>query len=121
MDICFWNEKANDGKGAQETRAATQAEQDEVAARQAAAVVPVVPASVSRKAARLALAHEGLFHQVQPAIDAMQEPERTLTQIEWDDSLTFERNSITVNTIGAALGLDSELLDALFVTAGTLE
>ena len=115
--VDYWDEK----EGKQKRRLCTPAEQAQVDAARSAAAVPVVPMVVSRKAARLALAHEGLFHQVQTAIDAMPEPERTLTQIEWDDSLTFERNSVTVNTIGAALGLTSELLDALFVTAGTLE
>lgn len=115
--VDYWDEKA----GKQKRRACTVEEQAEVDARRAAAALPYVPQTVSRKAARLALAHEGLFHLVQPAIDAMTDPQRTLTQIEWDDSLTFERNNATVIAIGTALGLNDELLDALFATAGTLE
>jgi hypothetical protein len=115
--VDYWDEE----EGKQKRRACTPAEQSEVDKARATASVPIVPKSVSRKAARLALAHEGLFHLVQPAIDALPEPQRTLTQIEWNDSLTFQRDSPVVNAIGAAIGLNSELLDALFVTAGTLE
>jgi len=115
--VDYWDSEA----GEQKLRACTPAEQAEIDSRRAAAAVPLVPPSVSRKAARLALAHEGLFHLVQPAIDALPEPQRTLAQIEWDDSLTFERSNPIVISIGALIGLDSELLDALFASAGLLE
>lgn len=115
--VDYWDEE----DGEQKRRACTAEEQAQIDSQRAAASVPQVPESVSRKAARLALAHEGLFHLIQPSIDAMEEPQRTLTQIEWDDSLTFERSNTTVIAIGAALGLNDELLDALFVTAATLE
>lgn len=115
--VDYWDET----EGVQKRRQCTPEEQAELRTRRLNANVPVVPTSVSRKAARLALAHEGLFHMIKPTIAAMPEPQRTLVQIEWDDSLSFERTNATVIALGKALGMNDELLDALFVTAATLE
>lgn len=112
--IDYWDDKSQ----TQKRRACTAAEQ---AAIDASRVVSPVPARVSRKAARLALAQAGKFHLVQPAINSMPEPQRTIVQIEWDDSTTFERASSTVALIGTAIGASSSELDALFVTASTIE
>ena len=112
--VDYWDDKSR----TQKRRVCTAAEQ---AAIDAARAVSPVPARVTRKAARLALAKAGKFHMVQPAIDSMPEPQRTLVQIEWDDSQTFERASSTVAMIGAAIGSTSAELDALFIAAATLE
>lgn len=81
----------------------------------------VVPASVTRRQARQALLLAGLLKDVQPAIDAIPDPmQRALAQIEWDDSLEFERKRPLVASIGTAIGLDSAGLDELFITAARL-
>lgn len=80
-----------------------------------------VPASVTRRQARQALLLAGQLENVQPAIDAIQDPViRAMAQIEWDDSQEFERNRPLVSSIGMALGLDSAALDDLFITASRL-
>lgn len=79
-----------------------------------------VPATISMRQARLCLHAHGLLASVQPAIDALPEPDRTAAQIEWDYSAAVERHRGFVVTIGQALGLDDAQLDALFIEAATL-
>lgn len=80
-----------------------------------------VPESVTRRQAKQALAINGKLSLVQPAIDAIPDPaQRTLIQIEWDDSQEFQRNRASVIGIGTAIGLDSAGIDALFRQAVTL-
>ena len=83
--------------------------------------VPRVPAKVTLRQARQALLLAGLLDKVQPAIDAIPDPiARQLAQIEWDDSLEFERERPLLVQLGYALGLDDVGLDAIFVQAGGL-
>ncbi|GAO72665.1 hypothetical protein [Comamonas sp. E6] len=82
---------------------------------------PRVPARVTRRQARQALALAGLFAAVQPAIDAIPDPQqRQLAQIEWDDSQDFERERPLLIELGHAIGLDDAGIDALFIRAGGL-
>lgn len=81
---------------------------------------PVIPQSVTMRQARLALHASGLLASVQPAINALPEPQRTQAQIEWDYSNGLERGNAFVATLGAALGLNAAGIDALFVQAAQL-
>ena len=76
--------------------------------------------SVTMRQARLALLQVGHLANVQPAIDALPEPHRSAAAIEWEYSQTVERNRPFVLTLGEALGLTDEDLDALFTLASTL-
>lgn len=80
-----------------------------------------IPKSVTRRQARQALLLSGQLAAVQPAIDAIADPiQRGLAQIEWDDSQDFERQRPLLIAIGAAIGLTSDDLDALFIQAAAL-
>lgn len=80
--------------------------------------VPAVPQVVTRRQARQALLLAGLLDNVQPAIDAIPDPvQRQMAQIEWDDSLEFQRTRPLLVQLGSAIGLDDVGLDALFVAA----
>ena len=80
-----------------------------------------VPEKVTRRQARQALVLAGKLSLVQPAIDAIADPmQRQMMQIEWDDSLEFERGRSTLIQIGGAIGLDAAALDALFIAAEDL-
>ena len=82
---------------------------------------PPVPHSVTRRQARQALLLAGLLSQVQPAIDAIPNPTmRALTEIEWNDSLHFERDRPALIGLATALGMTSAQLDQLFITASKL-
>lgn len=80
-----------------------------------------VPQSVTRRQAKQALMLAGLLDNIQPAIDAIANPvQRQFVQIEWDDSQAFERNRPALIALATALGMTSEQLDALFITASGL-
>ena len=80
-----------------------------------------VPQEVTRRQAKQAIALAGLLSNVQPAIDAIQDAtQRTLMQIEWDDAQTFHRQNQALISLATALGLDSEAIDQLFVSAASL-
>lgn len=80
-----------------------------------------VPRTVTRRQARQALLLRGKLALVQPAIDAIADTtQRGLMQIEWDDSLAFDRDRPSLIAIGAALGYDSDGLDDIFIFANTL-
>ena len=83
-------------------------------------VPAVVPEKVTMRQARLALHSVGILAQVQPAIDALPEPDRTAAQIEWDYSSEVSRNREFVNMLGGQLGLTGEQIDQLFIQAATL-
>ena len=80
----------------------------------------VVPASVTMRQARLALHAAGLLGQVEAAIDALPEPNRTIARIEWDYASEVHRASGFVTLLGAALELDKQSLDDLFLNAREL-
>jgi len=80
-----------------------------------------VPQTVTRRQARQALFLAGLLDSVEPAIAAIPDvTQRRLAQIEWEDSLEFDRKRPLVIGIGTALGLTSAGIDELFTTASTL-
>ena len=80
-----------------------------------------VPQSVTRAQAKLALLQAGLLGSIQPAIDAISDDtQRTASQIEWDDRLTFERSNGTLVTMATALGMSDAQIDALFIAAAAL-
>ena len=80
-----------------------------------------VPQTVTRRQARQALLLAGLLDNVQPAIDSIADPvQRSMAQIEWDDSQQFERERPLLIALAAALGLGEEALDNLFIQAAQL-
>ena len=79
-----------------------------------------VPASVTMRQARLALYAAGLLSQVEAEIDALPEPNRTVARIEWDYASEVNRASEFVTLLGAALELDKQSLDDLFLKASEL-
>jgi len=78
------------------------------------------PAVVTMRQARLALLGAGLLQQVDLAIDALPEPQRSAARIEWDYSSEVHRDRAFVQQLGQALGLSDEQLDALFIQAAAL-
>lgn len=80
----------------------------------------LTPAKVTMRQARLALLQAGLLSQVEDAINALPEPARPAARIEWDFSSEIFRDRDFVIMLGNTLGLDSEEMDNLFITASTL-
>lgn len=63
----------------------------------------------------------GLYGNIQPMIDSIEDPtERLLTQVFWDASTEFDRNHPTLVELGTALGLTEAELDMMFINASKL-
>ena len=75
---------------------------------------------VSPRQARLALNAAGLLADVDAAIAAMDEPEKTIVNLEWEYATEIDRLSSWVISMGVALGLTEQELDNLFVVAADL-
>lgn len=82
--------------------------------------LPVVPAKVTMRQARRALFGAGLLGTVNTAIASMPGAAGEIARIDWDTSSEVMRTWPLVSTLGAALGLTSTQLDALFLKAEKL-
>ena len=83
-------------------------------------VVVPIPQEITMRQARLALLDAGLLANVQTAINSLPEPSKTKAMIEWDYSNALQRDNPFVTTLGTALGLSSDDIDNLFITASGL-
>lgn len=75
-----------------------------------------VPASVTKRQAKLALLKAGLLDDVEAHIAGMERGD----QIEWDDSVSFSRSSPLIEKVGGALSLSKKKIDDLFRSAEKL-
>lgn len=77
-----------------------------------------VPARVTMYQARAALINAELDQAVENAIEAIEDSKtRKLTRAAWEYAATVDRDSQFTQTLAAALGLNDEELDALFIAA----
>lgn len=85
-----------------------------------APVIIPIPQEITMRQARLALLDIDLLANVQTAINTLPEPDKTKAQIEWEYSNALQRSNPFVTTLGTALGLSSDDIDNLFITASRL-
>lgn len=76
----------------------------------------IVPQVVTPRQARLALLGAGLLDQVEAAVEAA----GGATKITWEYATEILRHDPLIVSIGSALGLTSEQIDALFRSASQL-
>lgn len=82
---------------------------------------PPVPQQITSGQGREALYNAGLFANVQPTIDAIEDSDtKWRVQNAWDNRPTWERQSPFVAMMAGILGLDDGQLDQLFITAAHL-
>lgn len=81
---------------------------------------PFIPTSVTMRQARIALHRNGLLNGVEGAIQTMDEPFRTEAEIEWEYAQTVDMDSQFTQMLAAAIGLNQEQLNDLFIQASTL-
>lgn len=84
-------------------------------------VMQSIPAVVTMRQARIALSRAGLLGAVEAALSAMQGQAGEEARIEWDYSSEVHRNKPFVVQLGGAVGLSSEQIDQLFITAAGVE
>ena len=75
---------------------------------------------LSARQFRLGLHTNGLLASVQSSIDAMEEPDKTAAQIEWEYATQIERDHPLVQNLSAQLGLTDEQIDAMWREAAAL-
>lgn len=81
-----------------------------------------VPQSVARAQGKAALIGAGLWTGVLAFVAAIpDETERLLAEVALHDTQQWQRNSPFLNAAKDALGMDDEMLDALFVAAAGIE
>lgn len=97
-----------------EEAAAVQAEWD------AAAVAVHAPPEVTMRQARQALILAGKLATVNAALAGMTGTAGELARAEWEYSIAVQRHRPLVLSLGAALGMSSADLDALFIQAASL-
>lgn len=76
---------------------------------------PMAP--LSARQFRLGLHANGLLSSVQGSIDALDEPDKTAAQIEWEYATQIERDHPLVQNLSAQLGLTDEQIDAMWRAA----
>lgn len=84
-------------------------------------VVPnLVPSSVTMRQARLALLGAGKLDDVEAAIAALPEPQKTAAAIEWEYSNEVQRLNGFVSQLAPLLGMTEAEIDSLFIQAAAL-
>ena len=81
---------------------------------------PVIPREVTMRQARLQLHKLDMLKDVQPAIDSLDEPQRTEAQIEWDYATSIKRDNESVQLLIEKLELTDEQVDEWFLEASKL-
>lgn len=81
---------------------------------------PSAPGTVTMRQARLAMLAAGKLQTVSDAIAALPSPQKEAAQIEWEFAATVERTSPFLASLAAAIDLDDEALDALFIAAAQI-
>lgn len=76
--------------------------------------------TITLRQCKLALLNAGKLQDVLAYIDALPEPQRTAALIEFNDTKDVERDSVLLNTVAAAIGLNEEQTDSLFAAAKVL-
>lgn len=72
---------------------------------------------ITRRQLRLTLLAHGLLELVEPAIASLDNPERSIAVIEWQDASEYRRDHALIAQIGAALALTEPEIDSMWVEA----
>jgi hypothetical protein len=78
---------------------------------------PEVPFSVTPFQAKAAILQAGLL----PAVEAALAAASPIAQLAWSDAVAFTRDSPTINSLAAQLGLTPAQVDDLFTVAAAIE
>lgn len=81
----------------------------------------IVPQAVSLAQGKAILALRGLLTEAQSFIDEMEEPQKTLANIAFNDTNEWHRDSEFLQQFAQHIGLSEEDLDDLFITAAKIK
>ena len=81
----------------------------------------LIPDHVTPRQIRQALILSGiLLTDIEAVISMLPEPQRYLAKVEWDYSLTYDRNRPLVATVAKKLGMTDDQIDKLWDLASSL-
>jgi hypothetical protein len=83
-------------------------------------ITETVPRNVTSRQMHKALALTDKLSTIKAFISSLPEPNRTLVDIEFNQSNEFQRNNTLLNQMAPLLGLSSSDVDQLFIFASTL-
>lgn len=89
----------------------------EIAAMPQMSPLSLVPPSVTRLQAKAALLQAGRLAQVEGLI-ANSDP---MVQLAWNEASEFQRDSPTIATLAALVGMSQTEIDNLFIAAATIK
>lgn len=76
---------------------------------------------VTPRQMRQALVLSGItLETIDAVLNSLPDPQKSLAKIEWEYSISFQRNRPIVAAVGQVLGWTSDQLDELWLYAGTL-
>lgn len=81
---------------------------------------PVFFPPLSARQFRLGLLAHGLLTQVDEAVAALEEPQRSAAEIEWEYATSFDRTHPLVAALSAHIGLTDEQIDEMWLEAKEL-
>ena len=82
----------------------------------------VVPQQITRAQGKATLIKTGRWSAILAYVDTISDPtEKAMAQVALHDTLTWQRTSPFLTTAAGALGMTSEQLDDLFVTASGIQ
>ncbi len=82
---------------------------------------PIEIPDVTPRQIRQALILSGVsLESITDALATLPEPQKSLATVEWEYSISFQRNRPLVDGVGQMLGWTTEQLDNLWLYAGTL-
>lgn len=81
---------------------------------------PIIPQVITSRQGKLALLDAGIYQQVVSAIDSMAGDAGVRAKITWESASEFRRDDPVLCSIAAALGLQGEQIDQMFVHGATL-
>jgi len=79
------------------------------------------PSEIPAWRGRIILAGRGLLDEVETAIAALSEPQKTVAEIAWAHGAPWDRTGATVAMIASAIGLTDAEIDAMFIEAMEVE
>jgi len=84
------------------------------------ALAPTIPEKTSRLCARLTLLDAGKWNLIQPAIDLLEEPQKSVAQAFFEDAEYWYRDDPFVALLAPVIGMSEMEVDELFIAAEIL-
>lgn len=80
-----------------------------------------VPSSITRRQLKLQLLFSGIsFEYIEGILNTLEEPQKTIALINWQEAGTFDRDNAMLNQMAIVLGISDDQLDDIFINGSVL-